>query len=143
MNAFITQVKSADDYRKSLRTWRTVVYYFGHPHCLACEMAGPVFEQVAKPYLPYAFFYMLNTSECPRHLEVSGTPTVLIWRNGKLLSKMKGIGSRLKLEAELERHIPKRRPMRQSPLPRHDLPWLQNTLSTLCTIPRAKRWNFS
>ena len=139
MSSMTTHPTMAAVYRKALKTWRPVILYFGSQHCPACEMAGPIFRQIAEPYRHHAQIYMLNTGESPRHPEVTGTPTVLFYKDGKLLKKLKGIGTRETLEEDFKKHIGKLRPKQQiARKPRHDLPWLQKTFSTLCTAPRAR-----
>ncbi|WLG47298.1 thioredoxin family protein [Pseudomonas sp. FP1740] len=125
-------------YRKALNTWRPVILYFGNDHCPACEWAGPVFREIAEKYKDHACIYMLDTSKSPRHQEVEGTPTALFYKKGKLLTKLKGIGTPETLEEHFKKHIGKLRPKRVARKPRRDLPWLQKTLSTLCTAPRAR-----
>ncbi|GID08726.1 MULTISPECIES: thioredoxin family protein [Pseudomonas] len=125
-------------YRKALNTWRPVILYFGNQHCPACEMAEPVFREVAGKYKNHACIYVLDTSKSPRHPEVKGTPTVLFYKEGKLLTKLKGIGTPETLEEHFKKHIGKLKPKRVARKPRRDLPWLQKTLSTLCTAPRAR-----
>ena len=125
-------------YRKALNTWRPVILYFGNDHCPACEWAGPVFHAIAETYKDHACIYMLDTSKSPRHPKVTGTPTVLTYKNGKLLQKLKGIGTAETLEEHFRKYIGKLRPKQVARKPRHDLPWLQKTLSTLCTAPRAR-----
>ena len=53
---------------------------------------------------------MLNTSESPRHPDVTGTPTVLFYKDGKLLKKLKGIGTEQTLQEDFARHIGKVKP---------------------------------
>jgi hypothetical protein len=65
MSSKIARKALAPVYRKALRTWRPVILYFGSEHCPACEMAGPVFRQIAEPYRHHAQIYMLSTSELP------------------------------------------------------------------------------
>ena len=125
-------------YRKALKTWRPVILYFANEHCPACEFAGPVFREVAEPYRLRANIYMLNTSQSPRHPLVTGTPTVLFYKNGKLLKKLKGIGTEETLAADFARHIGRTRAPVVRQKPRHDLGWLRRTLRNLCTIPRAQ-----
>lgn len=130
-------------YRKALKTWRPVILYFANEHCPACEWAGPVFREVAEPYRLRANIYMLNTSQSPRHPLVTGTPTVLFYKDGKLLKRLKGIGTEETLAQDFAQHIGKIKapaPARKRP---HDLAWLRQTLRTLRTITRAPRWNFS
>ncbi|ANH98456.1 thiol reductase thioredoxin [Pseudomonas koreensis] len=127
-----------DTYRKALKTWRPVILYFANEHCPACEWAGPVFREIAEPYRHRANIYMLNTSQSPRHPLVTSTPTVLFYRHGKLLKKLKGIGSEETLAAHFARHIGRTRAPVVVQKPRHDLGWLRRTLRNLCTVPRAQ-----
>lgn len=138
MESIITRVHTAADYTKILKTWRPVILYFGHPSCYACEMAGPTFLGVARSYVGHAHIYMLDTSESPRHPEVTGTPTVLFYKDGKLREKLKGIGSKQFLHEVFARYVTKRHGQRLERKPRHDLPWLRNTLKTLCQPIRAR-----
>lgn len=127
-----------DTYRKALKTWRPVILYFANEHCPACEWAGPVFREVAEPYRHRANIYMLNTSQSPRHPLVTGTPTVLFYKDGRLVKKLKGIGTEETLAADFARHIGRTRAPVVQQKPRHDLGWLRRTLRNLCTVPRAQ-----
>ncbi|MGF6281457.1 thioredoxin 1 [Pseudomonas sp. BT76 TE3572] len=126
-------------YRKALKTWRPVILYFGSQHCPACETAGPIFRQIGERYRHHANIYMLNTSESPRHPNVTGTPTVLFYKDGKLLKKLKGIGTEQTLQEDFARHIGKVKPTTTKRKPAHDLAWLRQTLRMLRTVPRATR----
>ncbi|MBU6960800.1 thioredoxin family protein [Pseudomonas sp. CVAP len=129
----------APQYLRALRTYRPVVLYFSNPHCYACEFAGPIFRETAEAYKDRADCYMLNTTECPPHPEVRGTPTVLFYRNGKLLKKLKGFENVEALNDVFASLIGKARRKFVVREPRHDLSWLQHTLGTLRTVPRAHR----
>ena len=137
MSSTTTHAALAPVYRKALRTWRPVILYFGSQHCPACDMAGPVFRQIAEPYRHHAQIYMLNTSESPRHPDVTGTPTVLFYKNGKLLKKLKGIGTEQTLQEDFARHIGKVKPATVERKSVHDLAWLRQTLRRLRTVRRA------
>ncbi|MCU1752068.1 thioredoxin family protein [Pseudomonas sp. 6D_7.1_Bac1] len=127
----------APQYRRALKTYRPVVLYFGNQHCYACEVAGPIFRATAKAYKDRAEIYMLNTGESPRHPEVTGTPTVLFYRDARLLKKLKGFENAEALEAVFTRLIGKARRTSVVRKPRHDLSWLRQTLGTLRTVARA------
>ncbi|VVP26166.1 thioredoxin family protein [Pseudomonas fluorescens] len=129
----------APAYRKALNTWRPVILYFGNTHCPACEIAELTFRQVAEQYRERASIYVLNTSESPRHPHVTGTPTVLFYKDGKLLKKLKGIGTRQTLEADFAAHIGKVKPKLAHRQSTHTIHWLRQTLSTLRTVPRAHK----
>ncbi|MFJ2479862.1 thioredoxin family protein [Pseudomonas sp. NPDC087598] len=129
----------APTYRKALKTWRPVILYFANEHCPACEWAGPVFRQIAEPYRHRANIYMLNTSESPRHPQVTGTPTVLFYKNGRLVKKLKGIGDEETLAADFATHIGRTKAPTVRRKQQHDLDWLRCTMRNLCTVPRGRR----
>ncbi|MHC8293673.1 thioredoxin family protein [Pseudomonas sp. LB3P58] len=137
MSSTTTPAALAPVYRKALKTWRPVILYFGNQHCPACETAGPIFRQIGERYRHHAQIYMLNTSESPRHPDVTGTPTVLFYKDGKLLKKLKGIGTEQTLQEDFARHIGKVKPAMGKRKPVHDLAWLLQTLRRLRTVPRA------
>ncbi|MBK5529765.1 thioredoxin family protein [Pseudomonas sp. TH06] len=137
VNAALSEL--APTYRKALKTWRPVILYFANEHCPACEWAGPVFRQIAEPYRHRANIYMLNTSESPRHPQVTGTPTVLFYKDGRLVKKLKGIGDEETLAADFARHIGRTKAPTVQRKQQHDLSWLRRTLRNLCTVPRARR----
>jgi thioredoxin 1 len=143
MNPSTSYAALPPSYRKALKTWRPVILYFANERCAACEWASPVFRQIAEPYRHRASIYMLNTSESPRHPQVTGTPTVLFYRHGKLLKKLKGIGSEETLAQHFAAHIGRVKAPAPRRKPAHDLPWLRGTLRTLRTIKDKRRRNFS
>ncbi|QAY85869.1 thioredoxin family protein [Pseudomonas arsenicoxydans] len=137
MNSIHAQSSLAPVYRKALSTWRPVILYFGSQHCPACEMAGPIFRRIAEAYRHFAHIYMLDIGESPRHPCVTGSPTVLFYKEGKLLKKLKGIGTEATLARDFALHIGKVKPPAVKRKQIHDLTWLRQTLRQLCTVPRA------
>jgi thioredoxin-like negative regulator of GroEL len=138
MNVTNTSSALAPVYRKALKTWRPVILYFANDHCPACEWAGPIFRQIAEPYRLRANIYMLNTSQSPKHPNVTGTPTVLFYKNGRLMKKLKGIGTEETLARDFAVHIGKTKAPFAAHKRKHDLPWLRQTLRTLRTVPRGR-----
>lgn len=138
MSADIPLASLPSTYRKALKTWRPVILYFANEHCPACEWAGPIFRQVAEPYRLRANIYMLDTSQSPRHPDVTGTPTVLFYKNGRLVKKLKGIGTEETLARDFAVHIGKTKAPVAARKRTHDLAWLRQTLRTLRTIPHAR-----
>ncbi|MGE8145217.1 thioredoxin family protein [Pseudomonas frederiksbergensis] len=138
MTSTTPQTALAPTYLKALKTWRPVILYFGNQHCPACEEAEPVFRGIAEAYRHRADIYMLNTRESPRHPEVTATPTVLFYKDGKLVRKLKGIGTEQSLAADFVAHVGKVKPRSVARKPGHDLAWLRRTLRRLCTVARAR-----
>jgi len=138
MNASNTTFSLAPVYRKALKTWRPVILYFANEHCPACEWAGPVFRRIAEPYRLRANVYMLDTSQSPRHPNVTGTPTVLFYKGGRLIKKLEGIGTEETLARDFAAHIGKTKAPVAARKRTHDLAWLRRTLRTLRTVPLAR-----
>ena len=130
-------------YRKVLKARRLVVLYFFNEHCAACVFSSPVFLEIAKPFRPWMDIFMLDTAQSIRHPDVKGTPTVLFYKEGVLVKKLKGIGTEESLRHNFTQHLGKTRHCAAPRKPSHDLNWLHHTLRTLCTVHRAKRWNLS
>ncbi|MBV4484689.1 thioredoxin family protein [Pseudomonas sp. SWRI153] len=128
----------APTYRKALKTWRPVILYFANEHCPACKWAGPVFRQIAERYRLRANVYMLDTTQSPRHPNVTGTPTVLFYKNGRLIKKLKGIGTEETLTRDFAVHIGKTKAPVAARKRTHDLAWLRRTLRTMRTVSRAR-----
>ncbi|WP_144925741.1 MULTISPECIES: thioredoxin family protein [unclassified Pseudomonas] len=137
MSSLITHVASQKDYRKALKNWRPVIFYFGHPQCYACGWADPLFCGVADTFQDRAVIYKLSTHESPRHPEVTGTPTVLFYKGGKLCRKLKGIGDEVSLAQVFAEHVGRTKPRRPPRRHHHDVDWLRERLRTLCTARRA------
>ncbi|OPA88539.1 hypothetical protein BFW86_15950 [Pseudomonas fluorescens] len=84
-------IANAEDYRRALNTSRPVFMLFISHHCPACGSSTPLFERIAHEH-PSIVSLVLNCAETPRHPNVTGTPTLLIFLNGTLMETCKGFG---------------------------------------------------
>lgn len=84
-------IANAEDYQRVLSTSRPVFLLFVSTHCPACAEAVPLFEKVAAKY-PSVVSMVLDCAQTPRHPEVTGTPTGLIYLDGQLQEKLQGFG---------------------------------------------------
>ena len=84
-------ISSATAFERVLNTPRPVFLLFVSEHCPACAQAGSVFEQHAWQH-PWVVSLVLDCAHTPRHPDVSGTPTLLIYRKGALVEQHKGLG---------------------------------------------------
>ena len=85
-------IANAEDYQRVLSTSRPVFLLFVSAHCPACTEAVPLFEKVAARY-PSVVSMVLDWAQTPRHPEVTGTPTGLIYLDGQLQEKLQGFGT--------------------------------------------------
>ncbi len=140
MSSMTTHTTMAAVYRKALKNLAPGDPVFRQPTLsrLRNGRAG-FFRQIAEPYRHHAQIYMLNTGESPRHPDVTGTPTVLFYKEGKLLKKLKGIGTRETLEENFKKSTSASSgPNRLPANPATTCRGCRKTFSTLCTAPRAR-----
>ncbi|MBN2201380.1 thioredoxin [bacterium] len=73
-----------------------VLVDFWAPWCGPCRMAGPIIESVAQKTEGKAKVFKLNVDENPKSAAeygITGIPTVLIFRNGKVEKELVGVQS--------------------------------------------------
>ncbi|MGY2403159.1 thioredoxin family protein [Pseudomonas sp. SDO5271_S396] len=85
-------IASAEDYQRALAEYPVLFLLFVSPHCPACREAGPLFERIARQNAEQVKSMILDTTQTLRHPEVTGTPTLLVFRNGQMIEKLKGFG---------------------------------------------------
>jgi len=74
------------------------------PWCAYCRMLIPIVEQVAQDFEGRVKVTKMNIDEnraVPAQYTVQGVPTMLLFRNGKLMDRMVGVLSK----EEIERHL--------------------------------------
>ena len=84
-------IANTEHFQQILKTPHPVFLLFVSQHCPACAEAGPLFELIASKY-PRVVSLVLDCAETPRHPEVTGTPTLLVYLNGVLMEKLRGFG---------------------------------------------------
>lgn len=84
-------IANAEDFERALRTPHPVFLLFVSQHCPPCADATPLFELIAGKY-PWVVSLVLDCAETPKHPEVTGTPTLLVYLDGVLMEKLKGFG---------------------------------------------------
>ncbi|TFY90561.1 thioredoxin [Pseudomonas kairouanensis] len=116
MGIATTVIANAEDFQRVLKTTHPVFLLFVSQHCPACADAGPLFELIASKY-PRVVSLVLDCAETPRHLEVTGTPTLLIYLDGVLMEKLKGFGPEdgqaERVEKTFKRYAKAGRPVRR------------------------------
>lgn len=75
------------------------------PWCGPCRMLGPVIEELAGDFAGKAVVGKLNTDENPETMSayrVSAIPTLLFFKQGKLVDQVVGVQSKAAIKAKLE-----------------------------------------
>lgn len=77
------------------------------PSCPPCVMLAPIIHDLAKKHAGKVVFGKVNFSDSSNQMVaakygISGIPTLLIFRKGKLVNRLVGYRSKSELEIELE-----------------------------------------
>ena len=83
-----------------------VLVDFYSPACGPCRMLAPVIERIARMYMGRLVVCKIDTSTQPLNagrFQVRGVPTLLFFRNGKMVDQTVGALSQSELEAWINR----------------------------------------
>lgn len=76
--------------------------------CGPCKMIGPILEEIATEYAGRITIAKLNIDENPNtapQFGIRGIPTLLIFKNGKLVATQVGALSKMQLTAFIDSHL--------------------------------------
>jgi thioredoxin 1 len=76
--------------------------------CAPCRMIAPIVEQLAADYAGRAKIVKLDTDSSPQTMVrhgVRGLPTLLFFRDGRVVDKVVGAMPRAAIEAKLRAHL--------------------------------------
>jgi len=88
-------------FEDTIRKYPVVVVDFWGQWCPPCHMIAPVIEELAKDYSGKVVFSKLNVDEnqmVAAKYGIMAIPTLLIFKNGKLIDKLTGVLSKQYLE---------------------------------------------
>jgi len=78
------------------------------PWCAPCRVLAPVIEELARDYAGRIAFGKLNVDEnplTPLRFNITGIPTLLVFKRGRLVDRIVGALPRPVLEARLRKHL--------------------------------------
>ncbi len=90
--------------REVLASPEPVLLVLWAPWCAYCRMLTPIAEQVARDFEGRVKVARMNVDEnrtIPARYTVQGVPTMLLFRDGRLMDRMVGVLSK----EEIERHL--------------------------------------
>jgi len=82
----------------------TVLVDFWAPWCMPCRLQGPILDRVAEKIGNGARIYKMNVDENPRipnQFRISSIPTLILFRDGKVVRCMPGLQDEQSLLAAL------------------------------------------
>ncbi len=96
------------DFDELLRRFPAVVVDFWAEWCMPCRMIAPIVQELAEAYRGRMVFAKLNVDENPStasRYNIMSIPTLLVFRDGKLVDQIVGALPRSLLESRLSGHL--------------------------------------
>jgi thioredoxin 1 len=95
-------------FKETIQNYPLIVVDCWAAWCGPCRMIGPVVEELAQDYCGRIVFGKLNVDENPDvacEFQIMSIPTLLVFKNGKLVDRIVGAMPRQMLEQRITRCI--------------------------------------
>ncbi len=93
-NSMVINVGSPEAFIKAKDSNSILLVDFYAPWCYPCKLLSPVLEKVAEKFQGKAAFYKIDVdqfAQIANEYGIEGTPTVLIFKDGKVVEKLVGL----------------------------------------------------
>lgn len=100
-----TQVTSQTWEQEVIKTPGSVMVDFWAAWCGPCQMIAPTIDELASEYEGKLRVFKLNTDENPDvagRYQIMGIPTLLFFKDGKLVDKMVGAASKKQFKEKID-----------------------------------------
>ncbi len=97
-----------DDFDKVVKENRYVVVDFWAEWCRPCHAIAPTIEELARKYAGKVVFAKINSDENQRKFQefgVMGIPTLLFFKDGKLIDQVIGAMPKVQFEQRVVKHL--------------------------------------
>ena len=97
-NSMVINVGSPEAFEKAKDSNSILLVDFYAEWCYPCKLLSPVLEKVAEKYQGKAAFYKVDVSQFPElanEYGIEGTPTVLVFKDGKMVEQLVGLQIKL------------------------------------------------
>ena len=95
-------------FKESIQDHSLVVVDCWAPWCAPCRMVAPVIEEMARDYAGKVLFGKLNVDENRKvatQYQILSIPTLLVFKNGKLIDRIVGAMPRQMLEPKITKYL--------------------------------------
>jgi len=95
-------------FREMILNHSLVVVDCWAPWCAPCHIVAPIIEEMARDYAGRVLFGKLNVDEnreVATQYQIMGIPTLLVFKNGKLVDRIVGAMPRQMLEPKIIRYL--------------------------------------
>jgi len=95
-------------FKEMIQNHSLVVVDCWAPWCFPCRMVAPIIEELARDYAGKILFGKLNVDEnreVSTRYEIMSIPTLLVFKNGKLVDTIIGAIPRQMLEPKITRYL--------------------------------------
>jgi thioredoxin 1 len=95
-------------FKEIIRNHHIVVVDCWAPWCAPCRIVAPIIEEMARDYAGRVIFGKLNVDEngeVATQYQIMGIPTLLVFKDEKLVDRIVGAMPRQMLEPKITRHL--------------------------------------
>ncbi|RLG93368.1 thioredoxin [Candidatus Bathyarchaeota archaeon] len=95
-------------FKEFIQKYPLVVVDCWAPWCGPCRILSPILDEIARDYVGKIVFGKLNVDENPRvamEYGIMSIPTLLVFKNGRLVDRIVGAMPRSMLEPRITRHL--------------------------------------
>jgi thioredoxin 1 len=107
-NSTVRQVSDSDFESAVLNAGKPAFVDFWAPWCGPCRIIGPIVEELAPSYEGKAVIAKINVDDNPgvaQRFQVTSIPTLMMFRDGKLVDRAVGAMPRSELQKFIDRNL--------------------------------------
>lgn len=104
----MAQILNSDNFTKEIEKNEVTVVDFFATWCGPCKMLAPVFEELGNEMKEKANFFKVNIDknlEIAQQYGINTVPTMLVFKNGKVVDKLVGFVPKENIRSKVENQI--------------------------------------